>query len=51
MSYSFSAPDTNDVDTALRVIADHSRSAAFLVAGGVLFCETLVLVVRPAAAD
>ena len=35
-SYSFSAPDTNDVDTALRVIADHSRSAAFLVAGGVL---------------
>ena len=36
VSYSFSAPDTNDVDTALRVIADHSRSAAFLVAGGVL---------------
>ena len=38
-SYSFSAPDTNDVDTALRVIADHSRSAAFLVAGGVLPCN------------
>ena len=36
VSYSFSAPDTNDVDTALRVIAEHSRSAAFLVAGGVL---------------
>ncbi len=34
--YSFSAPDTNDVDTALRVIADHSRAAAFLVADGVL---------------
>ena len=39
VSYSFSAPDTNDVDTALRVIADHSRSAAFLVAGGVLPCN------------
>ena len=36
VTYSFSAPDTNDVDTALRVIADHSRAAAFLVAGGVL---------------
>ena len=36
VKYSFSAPDTNDVDTALRVIADHSRSAAFLIAGGVL---------------
>ena len=36
VSYSFSAPNTNDVDTALRVIADHSRAAAFLVAGGVL---------------
>lgn len=36
VSYSASAPDTNDVDTALRVIADHSRSAAFLVAEGVL---------------
>lgn len=32
--YSFSAPDTNDVDTALRVIADHSRAAAFLIADG-----------------
>lgn len=36
VTYSFSAPDTNDVDTALRVIADHSRAAAFLIAGGVL---------------
>ncbi len=36
VSYSFSDPDTNDIDTALRVIADHSRSAAFLVADGVL---------------
>lgn len=32
--YSFSLPDTNDVDTALRVIADHSRAAAFLIADG-----------------
>lgn len=32
--YSFSAPDTNDVDTALRVIADHSRATAFLIADG-----------------
>ncbi|MDR3361403.1 MAG: alanine--tRNA ligase [Desulfovibrio sp.] len=36
VTYSFSAPDTNDVDTALRVIADHSRAAAFLIADGVL---------------
>ncbi len=36
VEYSFSAPDTNDVDTALRVIADHSRAAAFLIADGVL---------------
>ncbi|MDD4701566.1 MAG: alanine--tRNA ligase [Desulfovibrio sp.] len=36
VTYSFSAPNTNDVDTALRVIADHSRAAAFLIAGGVL---------------
>ncbi|MBO4368484.1 MAG: alanine--tRNA ligase [Desulfovibrio sp.] len=36
VSYSFSLPDTNDVDTALRVIADHSRAAAFLIAEGVL---------------
>ena len=36
VSYRFSAPDSNDVDTALRVIADHSRSAAFLMAEGVL---------------
>ncbi|MCR4666436.1 MAG: alanine--tRNA ligase [Desulfovibrio sp.] len=34
--YSFSQPDTNDVDTALRVIADHSRAAAFLICEGVL---------------
>ncbi len=36
VSYAFSDPDTNDVDTALRVIADHSRSAAFLIADGTL---------------
>ncbi len=36
VSYSFSEPDTNEIDTALRVIADHSRSAAFLIADGVL---------------
>lgn len=36
VEYSSSAPNTNDIDTALRVIADHSRAAAFLVAEGVL---------------
>lgn len=36
VTYSFSAPDTNDVDTALRVIADHARAAAFLIADGAL---------------
>lgn len=36
VTYGFSAPDANDVDTALRVIADHSRAAAFLIADGVL---------------
>ena len=35
-TYGFSPPDTNDVDTALRVIADHSRAAVFLIADGVL---------------
>lgn len=34
--YSHSMPDTNDVDTALRVIADHSRAAAFLITEGIL---------------
>ncbi len=36
VSYSNSLPDTNDVDTALRVIADHSRAATFLIAEGIL---------------
>ena len=36
VTYSHSAPDTNDVDTALRVIADHSRAAAFLISEGIL---------------
>lgn len=36
VTYSGSAPDENDIDTALRVIADHSRAAAFLIAEGVL---------------
>lgn len=36
VKYSFSPPDTNDVDTALRVIADHARAAAFLIAEGVI---------------
>ena len=36
VSYSWSAPDTNDADTALRVIADHSRAIAFMVADGIM---------------
>ncbi len=36
VTYSKSAPDTNDVDTALRVIADHSRAVAFMVADGIM---------------
>lgn len=34
--YAFSAPDSNDTDTALRVIADHSRAIAFMVADGIM---------------
>ncbi len=36
VKYSRSAPDTNDVDTALRVIADHSRSVAFMLCDGIM---------------
>ncbi|MDR1125007.1 MAG: alanine--tRNA ligase, partial [Deltaproteobacteria bacterium] len=36
VSYSRSRPDTNDVDTALRVIADHSRAMAFMIADGIM---------------
>ncbi len=34
--YAGSDPDTNDTDTALRVIADHSRAIAFMVADGIM---------------
>ena len=36
VTYSHSAPDTNDTDTALRVIADHSRALAFMISDGIL---------------
>jgi alanyl-tRNA synthetase len=36
VAYSRSAPNTNDVDTSLRVIADHSRAMAFLIADGIM---------------
>ncbi len=36
VSYKNSAPDTDDTDTALRVIADHSRALAFMTADGIL---------------
>ena len=34
--YSFSTPDSNDTDTALRVISDHSRAIAFMVTDGIM---------------
>ena len=36
VKYSHSMPDTNDTDTALRVIADHSRSIAFMITDGIM---------------
>ncbi len=36
VTYKHSAPDTDDTDTALRVIADHSRSLAFMISDGIL---------------
>ena len=35
-SYQKSDPNTNDGDTALRVIADHSRALAFMITDGIL---------------
>ncbi len=36
VTYKHSAPDTDDTDTALRVIADHSRALAFMISDGIL---------------
>ena len=36
VKYSHSAPDADDTDTALRVIADHSRALAFMISDGIL---------------
>jgi alanyl-tRNA synthetase len=36
VSYSHSPPNSNDQDTSLRVIADHSRAMAFLIADGIM---------------
>ncbi len=36
VTYKSSLPDTDDTDTALRVIADHSRAVAFMVADGIM---------------
>lgn len=36
VTYSKSESNTNDTDTALRVIADHSRALAFMISDGIL---------------